>query len=113
MSSCTPWGTQTEPGWPTAYSIISPITSDAYKEFIEYEIAEDAQYITIPFAVTKASSNLALTGVSIENTVDSVVLTGITFTPTHWSTSAVTGLLSASPDSANYVLKTMVFVTGA
>lgn len=114
MSCCDwPLSSGVEPGWNQVISTTAlNVTNDANVELVTYNLPQSQQAITIPFTVTKASANYLLFGATIYNLVDSSVLTGITFTPTTFSTTSVTGLLSGTVNTANYYIKFIVAVTG-
>jgi hypothetical protein len=108
-----PYANELVPGWSKFVSTVPGVTSDAEKELIYFNLPQSQQLITITFAATKASNDLALVGPVIVNTADSSVITDLTFTVVNFSTTAMTIMLSGTVDTANYYLKTIVFVVGA
>jgi hypothetical protein len=112
MSCGLPFASQTEPSTYAFYGLLIPFPADNSKEFVVYNIPANLQFITIPFSVQKLSNNIGLAGIYFSNTVDASVYTGVTFTPTVFSSSSISGLLSGTFPTSNYFINFVAFVKG-
>ncbi len=112
MSCGLPFSSQVEPSTYAFISLLAPFPADNVKEQIVFNLPQNQPLITIPLSVQKLSNNLGMTGPVFYNITDSTPLIGLTFTPTTFSSSSITGLVNANINSANYWVMFVAFVKG-
>jgi hypothetical protein len=113
MSCCTtPFASEIDPSASAFYGLFAPFMADGTKELVRYNLPQNQPLVTIPMSVQKLSNNLGITGPVFYNTVDSTPMVGLTFEPTNFATSSITGLVNFNAPTSNYWVEFVVFVAG-